>query len=266
MNKEKYIATIIEGSDFEKRIIKSIRTNFFSGKDKTSYIIIPVPSRGTIYQLWNELKKDEYLDVIELMKDYNEKAQKILEDYDRNSFSEVYLFFDYDAHHNNLSYDEETDDVLLKMLTFFDNETENGKLYISYPMGEAVRDCKIGLCESFSGSCYYDKMIGREYKTLSSNNNPLSHISQLTQNRWADFINTYRGRLSCLFDEKSLLSLPRCKDISTTDIFQKQSESEKIIVLSAFSEFLIDYFTEEYINELLKSRNFTCCVDNCKNR
>ena len=67
------------------------------------------------------------------------------ERFDREDFSEGYLFFDYDGHQKNLSkYDEK--DALEQMLMSFDNETENGKLYISYPMVEALRDFEPGIC------------------------------------------------------------------------------------------------------------------------
>lgn len=38
------------------------------------------------------------------------------------------------------------------MLVSFDNETENGKLYISYPMVEALRDFEEGKCGK-AGQC-----------------------------------------------------------------------------------------------------------------
>lgn len=61
----------------------------------------------------------------------------------REDFSEVYLFFDYDAHQTNLG-KAVNEDVIRQMLESFDNETENGKLYISYPMVEALRDYQSG--------------------------------------------------------------------------------------------------------------------------
>lgn len=40
------------------------------------------------------------------------------------------------------------------MLEAFDNETENGKLYISYPMVESLYDYEEGRCQLFSKKCY----------------------------------------------------------------------------------------------------------------
>ena len=55
-------------------------------------------------------------------------------------FSEVYLFFDYDGHHNNIPKKLSGKDALEEMLETFNNETELGKLYVSYPMVEAIKE------------------------------------------------------------------------------------------------------------------------------
>ncbi len=50
----------------------------------------------------------------------------------------MYLFFDYDFQNKNLSL-EELNSQLQEMLDFFYDETDNGKLYINYPMVESIR-------------------------------------------------------------------------------------------------------------------------------
>ena len=49
------------------------------------------------------------------------------------------------------------------MLQSFDNETENGKLYISYPMVEALRDYKPGICGDRT-DCFVATTDMKEYK------------------------------------------------------------------------------------------------------
>lgn len=94
--------------------------------------------------LWKQIQKDEYeTDLIELIREYNKDAAEKLKGYSRDDFSEIYLFFDYDGHNCNLSAtDPDGTAVLGEMLETFDNETELGKLYINYPMVEAIRDNK----------------------------------------------------------------------------------------------------------------------------
>lgn len=47
-----------------------------------------------------------------------------MEGLSRDDFSEVFLFFDYDAHQTNLGKSDDVD-VINQMLESFDNETEN---------------------------------------------------------------------------------------------------------------------------------------------
>ena len=261
------IAVIIEGAVYEKKLINSIRRHFFRGDNKTEYTVIPLPMSANLYILWKELRTDENLDIIELVRERNAEAARALEGKTRNDFSEVYMFFDYDKQQKNLPITDDVNQVLSQMLHTFNNETENGKLYISYPMAEAIRDAVPGSCKAFSESCYYNS-IGSDYKTITGgNNNPLSHIGTYTVNRWADFINTYRGRLTCLIGNDELLTIADCKNYSTWQIYKLQKQSENnigTVVLSAFAEFLIDYFNEDYLCEIIKLREFSFV--NCKSK
>ena len=54
-----------------------------------------------------------------------------------SDFSEIYLFFDYDFQNTNLTLDQ-MNERLQEMLEMFDDETDNGKLYVSYPMVESL--------------------------------------------------------------------------------------------------------------------------------
>lgn len=53
------------------------------------------------------------------------------------------------------------------MLESFNNETENGKLYISYPMVEALRDFEAGVCGK-GQECYVPIEKLSDYKHISS--------------------------------------------------------------------------------------------------
>lgn len=55
-------------------------------------------------------------------------------------FSQIFLFFDYDFH-NRIGI-EKVNEILEEMLEYFDDETENGKLYVNYPMIESLKYTK----------------------------------------------------------------------------------------------------------------------------
>lgn len=117
---------IFEGQSAEVKIVQTLEKNFFNRS-----IGIKCVFDAEIYQLYKKMEENEDfpLDLDNLLKERSEKNKQELKDYNRDSFESVYLFFDYDAHSSMAD-----DEKLKKMLSFFNNETENGMLYISYPM------------------------------------------------------------------------------------------------------------------------------------
>jgi len=145
------ILFIVEGIRPEDSIINSFKEHFFS-KD----LIVTCVYCTCIYKIFKELKQDEFLDIFSLMKEikYN---KEILSQYKRDDFSQIYLFFDYDGHASNAS-----NDKLEHLLDFFTEETENGKLFINYPMVESLKH--IENSENFQ-HLTIDSKIDRSYKT-----------------------------------------------------------------------------------------------------
>ncbi|MCR5236073.1 MAG: hypothetical protein K6E34_02585, partial [Lachnospiraceae bacterium] len=137
-----YKAFIVEGEVREPQIIDNISKVFFA---HGNFKIITLPVEENIYMLWKKLKADDFdTDIIEVLRESNDDIKEQLVGLSRDDFSEVYLFFDYDMHQTNLGKEDDADAVA-QMLKSFDNETENGKLYISYPMVEALRDYNTGV-------------------------------------------------------------------------------------------------------------------------
>ena len=86
MNKER-IAIITEGDVRELEIFDNIRSIFF----KTDNIdIIALPAGENIYMLWKQLKDDDFqTDIIEIVREQNDAAAKILDKPTRDDFSEI---------------------------------------------------------------------------------------------------------------------------------------------------------------------------------
>lgn len=255
---------IVEGGSFEPKVLNNIQRCFFSDKTESEYVIITLPVNDNIYVLWKILREDEDLDIIEVVREQSSYARNKLEGLERDSFSEIYLFFDFDTHQNNLRSDEDPDIIIQSMIDLFDNETENGKLYISYPMAEAIRDMIPGSCKTFSDKCYYMKS-GKEYKAMTGLNNPLVHIGTYSKDTWGDIINIYRGRVSCLFNNDKLMQIEECKNITEHQLYdmQKNKIDEGIGagVISAFPRMIMDYYDADYIGEMIncKTIEYTRC-------
>ena len=124
------ILLIVEGARDETKLLKSIFDKFLP--NSSSYCIYAY--KTNIYQLYNKIKGDEFLDLLRVLKETPGNTKNEIELLS-TLYSDVYLIFDYEknAHHFNST-------IIEEMLDYFDNETENGRLYINYPMMESYKD------------------------------------------------------------------------------------------------------------------------------
>lgn len=258
---------IVEGEDRDFRFVNEMTSCFFS-KGKFEAKVINLPASQNIYMLYQLLEADDFdTDIVEVLRDTVDSAKKILNGTNRQDIDEVFLFFDYDIHQKNLSSTGdliEPSEVLEKMLDAFDNETENGKLYISYPMVEALYDYKDGMCEPYSG-CYFSTNELDTYKEASGKDNPNASI-HFTYSEWKSVLNIFVVRVMCLFDIEDISFELYRKDITPYSIFQKENElrheEDKVFILSAFPEFILDYLKRDFWNAHTKMRRkkYTECV------
>ena len=261
------IAIIVEGESYEKGIINNIQKVFFhSSTNQTVSKIITLPAGMNIYMLWKKMIADDCeVDIIELVRESCDASKMQLNGFERNDFSEVYLFFDFDAHQNNLTDTENPFEAISQMLKTFDNETENGKLYISYPMAEALRDFSGEGCKTASGNCYIQYNIDN-YKNVSGINNPNAAVRRYKKSDWIKVLDCYKWRLNCLSGGAHNLLLNELKEFNPETIYNRQKtiidKSQKIMILSAFPEYIIDYFREDYLEKYFienKLENVTDC-------
>ena len=257
MNDLSYILMIVEGETSEVNILGYVE-NFFAKKDKFKYINLP--AKQNIYMLWQILKEDDFqTDIIEIIREKVDGADKILNGISRDNIGETYLFFDLDAQQKNLSYGKHGVDiikVISEMLTTFNNETELGKLYISYPMIEALRDVSGKNCITFSGSCVIDKNKLIEYKTLTGAGNGLNSVQKYTEDEWRLILKVFVMRLSCILSLSEVISYNYYKScITPTEIFNAELpwlQEDKVFILSAIPEFILDYFPEKFWKSKIK--------------
>jgi hypothetical protein len=194
-----------------------------------------------IYNLYEDLK-DEKLSLLEVLRE-KPANEEILEGYVRKNFSNIFLFFDYDPHVKKAS-----DDKIKELISFFDNETENGKLFISYPMVEATKYYKKSLDSCWANCCVNKSDVTFFKDTVaqsSSFNNPIIRKSD-----WDYiFIRTIEKANCIVNDSFSKPDYDSFLEINQNCIFENQLEkfiaNQKVAVLSGIPLFVIDYLGKE---------------------
>lgn len=239
------ILFVFEGQSTEKQITDNL-TRYFVNEE----VIIQCAFCTDIYQLHREISEDEDLDTFILLKEKQQNTQA-LSGYTRDDFAEIYMFFDYDGH-APLADDEKIKEVL----DFFNEETSSGKLYISYPMVEALKhysdsiDFKLSKVKA-KENINYKRIVSEEC------NKNLINFTIYDRNRWIQLIELHLNKLNYIVNNE--FSLP-VQNISQNDIFLKQLEKyinvdSTVAVLSSFPIFIFDYYGQTYIEELFKNKD-----------
>lgn len=236
------ILFIFEGPKLEKLITDNL-TKFFVNENT----VITCVYCTTIYKMYSEILKDEDLDTFNLLKDIEINKEK-LKDYKRSDFAQIYMFFDYDGHATNAS-----DKKIKKLLEFFNEETEKGKLYISYPMVEALKHIEnFDTFEELKVSCKENidyKKIVRQHGLET-----LKHIIKYEIDNWSELINAHLKKTNKIVYNS--YTFPNAI-IDQIIIFENQlnkyiNVDKTVGVLSAFPVFLHDYYGNEQIKERIR--------------
>lgn len=236
------ILFIFEGVKREKQFHRYFDKILFSNEDS---IIIDCYGNN-IYELYKELQDDSFNDFINIFTVLQKKDGSCLGSYKREDFAEVYLFFDYDPHDSKAC-----DAKIIKMLELFNNETEFGLLFISYPMIESLYHttyCR-NIDSFLTHNVDYDQCSS--FKTDISKENIQDKGFDLVKydhTRWAN--------LFILHCKKANFIVNKTKDfpescISQEVLFTEIKKLDVIPVLSAFP-LMYQYYYGEHIMSYLE--------------
>jgi len=235
------ILFIFEGEKTEKQVADNLTKYFVN-----SNLNVQCAFCSDIYNLYGRLSDDEDLDTFAILKtiEYN---KVILSPYNRNDFAEIYMFFDYDGHIPNAN-----DSVIKDLLLFFNEETDMGKLFLSYPMVESIKhlndtidfkELKVKAKENIN----YKKIVSEQC------GNHLKNLTLLTKENWLEIIESHLKKMNFIVNDN--YSLPT-SIISQVVVFQNQLSKyleidSTVAVLSAFPVFLLDYYGIKKTTDLL---------------
>lgn len=260
------ILFIVEGAKDEPKYIDQFIQYHKEVMEQNGNDVSPiiVQSYGTlIYDLYKRIssypEEDEFETIpvlLEILKDKSIEYSDELENHEK--FSDIFLFFDLDAHYHYKK-DKRNDQVykeINKLLSFFNESTDNGKLLISYPMFEALK-------------CFKDDFI--------NGSNVLCHLFNIYEVKKKGSSTTFKKKYKCISSECyknpdyskekieklvqyfilcSFYLVENATDISNSEtIFIKQYEKlinqrEQVLILSAFQHFIIDIFGIERYCEI----------------
>ncbi|MDR1813077.1 MAG: hypothetical protein LBQ87_09655 [Candidatus Fibromonas sp.] len=248
------ILLIFEGKKPEYNILDKMKGEFFSEKT-----ILRAIWDCDIVSLYKKIKEDEYLDILPLLQEKSKKENKDIKDLKRDEVSQIYMFFDFEGKilKNKIP---EFCDILKEMLEKFNNETGQGKLYISYPMAEALKHAKKDLSIN-ELKCVWDIYEKEHYKTYIGRISDYTDIHKLDIADWELLISLCVQKAYCLVYGK--WKIPDYEEVDTLEqskIFSYQRDrfiipKNSVVSLSAFPFFILNYFGEK-LYKGLKCQNY----------
>ncbi len=253
------ILFVFEGKRREPDIFKTLEYLFFPPGQT-----IICSFGNNIYELYRQLiELGDSGDIVSLLRELNRNNpdSPFSEAYKTSDFSEIYLFFDYDFQNINLTI-EQMNSQLSEMLEMFSDETNNGKLYINYPMLEAIRYTKLLPDENFTDySVSRTECRDKGFKALSQRfsdygsldfvvldfrHSPSDKEASKVKSNWImlEEQNVIKAHYLCTGEK----SVPVDKgSISQNKVFLAQlsqfvNTKAEVSILCAFPIFLFDYF------------------------
>lgn len=252
--KKEVVLFIFEGKKPEESIENSLKNIFFNDKK-----IVKCIYGSSIYSLYSQIKEYEVVNMAILLREILEsKMKEQLKNIENDDISEIYLFFDHDAHNGNAS------EIKLESLLIdvFNNQYKNGKLYISYPMIEAIKEindlennnCLVNCKWKISKNISYKERISQNIKNFKIFE--ISNAAEYTRNIWEVILLHNWKKANCLInnkyevvDYKTLLGFEQ----SIIHKYQKKhiQQNSEIMTLSSIPFFLLEFLSKEEVENIL---------------
>lgn len=227
---------ILEGSKTEEKILDNLSKKFDFDFD-SDYV---VSYNTTIHSLYLETKDIEAINIDDFI--INKTNNLTLKG---KSFSQIYLFFDLDQH--DPTYNHQS---IIELLNYFNDETQNGKLFINYPMVESFYCFKLeNVIQKYPSNMkgfkenYYNKYFSKNTNLIDK---------ALKAKDMKGFNKDFKPLFNYfLFVAKHLVS---DNFLNQKDIFEVQHHeiiaNYEVVILSSFPLFIYDYFKENYLKTI----------------
>jgi len=165
---------MVEGEKKEVKLMEHIFRLYEGFKEK--YVIVSYCTN--IYTLYNELffdNDEDDLDLLQVLKSKESDIDKreILND----NYTDILLIFDLDSHDEGFA-----DEKIIRMQSYFNESSDNGKLYLNYPMVEAFNHaCGFPDKEFINRIVKKDELTNGTYKTRVNNESVANDLRKITK-------------------------------------------------------------------------------------
>lgn len=245
------ILFITEGPVDEKDFLEKMYEIFYPGKD---YNIYPYETKihTLTASLFQEDKLDENLDIRLTLKalEKDEKKKAILS----QKYTDIFLVFDLDPHDKQADFEK-----IKKLVEYFDDSSDKGKLYINYPMMQSYKhlqkmpddkfkDRKIEI-ESLTK---YKEIVAREssYIQLKRYNYPIFMSIIAHHIKKANFILNSRYNVPTS-EEFIKWNYAKIYDEQISLIEKKR----EVYILNTFIFHMIEYKPKELLGQLISKKD-----------
>ena len=235
---DKRILLIVEGPRDEKALVKRLWDRF---DRNTNYDVVTYNTN--IHVLIRELFRygiDDDVDVVRYLKSSDiPEERRIGRD---ESFSDVYLIFDFDS--QDPLFDS---DMLKDVLHFFDDSTYRGKLFINYPMMQSYRHITGPDDEGFRERTVRAD-IGRGYNSLVDGEawNRLKQTNSLDRGMLRFIIERHLMKMNWMVNgDYRIPTMEEYEKITQRDVLERQLEKMRgdgtVYVLNTSVFLVVDY-------------------------
>ncbi|MCM1144859.1 MAG: hypothetical protein NC318_09040 [Blautia sp.] len=170
-------------------------------------------------------------------------------------FIEIYLFFDYDGHNDNVPKEYLNRDILGEMLQTFNNETELGKLYVSYPMIESIKEIDAETKDYKNLYLSLDEIPG--YKQSFFLQSDFNHYNCIDEKLWLIACNASQKRAGLLVKYNSLCTYDYfIHNLGQENLYFYQKKNyinngHLLCILNSVPLFLLEYYQEDFWNRVM---------------
>lgn len=251
MNKTgKKILFIVEGENDEPDFFEQARVVFFHNYE-INYYTYKTSIHDLIDNIFDGDEIDEDIDIKKMLR-ANEKDPKMKERLGEK-YTDIYMVFDMEPH-----YHKDNSAIVEKMLCYFNDATQNGKLYINYPMMQSYKHLK-----SMPDDEFMERKVSKEkvsgYKELVGKVSHYQDVKKLNFDTLLSLCAHHLKKVNYILSSSYILpSISEYMQFDYTALYSKQYDmwktEEYIYVLNTSIFWLLEYEPMRYLDMLCKHR------------